>query len=82
MGDVQVVYGNLNGNRGFWGEIAWQLGLIKTKNNNNVESFFRPRYNVYTDVDNRERARARDKKQRRRILLEKQHENFISLLRK
>ena len=40
MGDVQVVYGNLNGNRGFWGEIAWQLGLIETKNNNNVESFF------------------------------------------
>ena len=35
-------------------------------------------FNVYTDADNRERARARDKKQTRRGLLEKQHENFIS----
>ena len=29
-------------------------------------------------MDNRERARARDKKQRRRTLLERQRENFIS----
>ena len=36
--------------------------------------FLRLSFNVYTDIDNRERARARDKKQRRRILLEKQHD--------
>ena len=32
-------------------------------------------------MDNRERARARDKKQRRRILLERQRENFVSASR-
>ena len=32
-------------------------------------------------MDNRERARARDKKQTRRGLLEKQHENFISAVK-
>ena len=33
-----------------------------------AESFFRLNYNAYTDLDNRERATARDKKkQRRRI---------------
>ena len=36
----------------------------------------------YTDVDNGERARARDKNHGKRILLEKQHENFISAERK
>ena len=82
MGDVQVASGNPNGTRGFWGEIAWPPGLIETKNNNNVASFFDYVLKSYTEVDNRERARARDKKQRRRILLEKQHENFISLVRK
>ena len=40
MGDVEVASGNPNGTRGFWGEIAWPPGLIETKNNNNVESFF------------------------------------------
>ena len=44
--------------------------------------FLRLSFNVYTDIDNRERARARDKKQRRRILLEKQHGSFISAVRK
>ena len=35
----------------------------------NADSFFRLNSNVFIDVDNRERARARDKKQRRPILL-------------
>ena len=39
-------------------------GLLEIKNNNNeADSFFRPIFNLYIDVDNRERARARDKKQ-------------------
>ena len=44
----------------------------KKNNNNNSkdDSFFRLTFNVYIDVDNKERARARDKKQRRPISLE------------
>ena len=34
-------------------------------NNNKAESFFRLNLSVYIDLDNRERAKARDKKQRR-----------------
>ena len=37
---------------------------------------------VYTHVDKRERARASDLKQRRRISLEEKHENFIVAVRK
>ena len=38
--------------------------------------FFRLNLNyVYTDVDNRERVRGRDKKQRRRVSLKEQREN-------
>ena len=33
-------------------------------------------------VDNRKRARARDKRQRRRISLEEQHKNFIAAVRR
>ena len=62
--------------RGFWLEIAWSPGLLEKKKTLTKLSF-----NVYTDVDNRERARARDKKQTRRGLLEKQHENFISAVK-
>ena len=38
--------------------------------------FFLIKFNLYTDIDDRERARARDKKERRRISLEEQHSNF------
>ena len=37
------------------------------KNNTKADSFFRLNFNVYIDVDNRERARARDKEQKRPI---------------
>ena len=33
-------------------------------------------------VDNRKRARARDKRQRTRISFEEQHENFIAAVRR
>ena len=33
-------------------------------------------------MDNRERARVRDKKQRRPILLKEKHENFLAAVRK
>ena len=48
------------------------------KNNEAVSflNFFRLNLNyVYTDVDNRERVRGRDKKQRRRVSLKEQREN-------
>ena len=49
----------------------------RKKNNNKAESFTQLYLNnVSFDVDNRERARARFEKQRRRISLETQAENF------
>ena len=55
--------------------ITWQPALLKRKNSIKAESFlFRLNFNVYADMDNRERARARDKKQSRRISLETQYE--------
>ena len=47
-----------------------------------ADSFFRLTFNVYIAVDNRERARARDKIQRRPISLEEKHKNFIPAVRK
>ena len=44
--------------------------------------FFDVIFHVYTNVDNRERARASDWKQRRWISLEEKHENFIVAGRK
>ena len=39
-------------------------------------------FDIYTDVDNRERARARDEKQRRLISLEEKHETLTAAVRK
>ena len=48
--------------------ITWQLGLLKRKNQHQSRFFFfQLIFNVYADMDNRERARASDKKQSRRI---------------
>ena len=44
--------------------------------------FFDVIFDIYTHVDNRERAREIDWKQRRRISLEEKHENFIAAPRK
>ena len=44
--------------------------------------FFDVIFDVYTHVNNRESARANDRKQRRRISLEEKHENFIAAVRK
>ena len=38
-------------------------GFQRQKNNNKADSFFQLNFNVYIDVDNKERARAKDKKQ-------------------
>ena len=54
-------------------------------NNNKAESFFRLNLSVYIDLDNRERAKARDNKQRRSFSvqsLEEKHKNFIPGVRK
>ena len=51
---------------------AWPPGSLERINNkhNKADSFFRLNFNVYIDVDNREKARLRDKKQRRPSSLE------------
>ena len=46
------------------------------------ESFFSLNFNVYINLDNRDRARAIDKQQRRQISLEGKHENEIAAVRK
>jgi len=46
-------------------------------NNNKAESFSRLNLNVYTDLDNKERARARDTKQRGSFSLEEKREKFV-----
>ena len=47
--------------------------------NNKAGSFFRLDFNVYTDVDNRERAKARDKTNEKK---KEKQENFIAAVRK
>ena len=47
-----------------------------------ADSFFRLNFNVYIDVDNKQRARAKDKNQRRPISLEEKHNTFIAAVRK
>ena len=58
-------------------EATWTL-RDKHYNNNNAGLLFRLNYSVYIDVDNRERAKARDKEQRRPISLEKKTCKFYS----
>ena len=53
---------------------------FREKKQSKAESFFfRLNFNVYNDVDNRERARTRDKKNRGD---EEKHDNFISAVRR
>ena len=47
-----------------------------------ADSFCRLNFNVYIDVDNRQRDRAKDKNQRRPISLEEKHNTFIAAARK
>ena len=54
----------------------------KKKKKKQGRVFFDVTFDIYTHVDNRERARAINWKQRRRISLEEKHENFIAALRK
>ena len=77
-----------------WGEILhfkyprllalkrWEPpGISEIKNNTNkADSFFRLNFNVCIDVDNREWARVRDKKQRRPMTLEGLHGNFMAVV--
>ena len=59
--------------------VSW----VERKNSNKSDFFFfRLNFNVCNDVDNRERARARDNKQRRRISLEEEQKNFIAAVSK
>ena len=54
----------------------------REKNNYKAESFLRLDFNVYITVENRARARERNKEQRRPISLEEKHEYFITVVRK
>ena len=47
-----------------------------------ADFFFRLNFNVYIDLDNRQRAIAKDKTQRRPISLEEKHNTFIAAVRK
>ena len=55
---------------------------LRKKKQQQSRVFFDVIFDVYTHVDNRERARASDWKQRRRISLEEKHENSIAAVRK
>ena len=57
-------------------------GFLERKKKKRSRVFFDVIFYVYRHVDNRERARASDWKQRRRILLEEKRENFIAAVRK
>ena len=54
----------------------------KNNNNKKAESFVRLNFNVYINVENRERAKARNTQQRRPISLEEKHQNFTAAVRK
>ena len=43
--------------------------------------FFQLNFNVYTDVDDREKAEGRDKVQKRRVSLKEKHENVSLAVR-
>ena len=48
-----------NETQGFiWKEVTWPPGLLERKNNNKVVSFSALFFYVYTNGDNKERARA------------------------
>ena len=68
---------------GFIFGILRQLaGVLEIKTTTNAVSFFRLNFNVCINVDNRERAGARDKNQRRPISLEEKPKKFIAAVRK
>ena len=50
----------------------------KNNNNKKAESFVRLNFNVYINVENRERAKARNTQQRRPISLEEKTSEFYS----
>ena len=52
-------YGNPNATQRFnWNEITWPPGLLERKKEQESRVFFGVIFYVYTNVDNRERARA------------------------
>ena len=56
--------------------------LEREKKQQQIRVFFDVIFDVYIHVDNRERAKASDWKQRRKISLEEKHENFMAEVRK
>ena len=77
--------------RSFWGEILHFKHLARfggnrmaalTNNNKKAESFFRLNFNIYTNVDNREKARTWNKKNNWDNFVGRKHENFVAAVRK
>ena len=58
-----------------------QREINKNNNNKKAESFVPLNFNVYINVENRERAKARNTQQRRPISLEEKHQNFTAAVR-
>ena len=61
--------------------MATQPGLLEQKKQKN-ESFFPLNFNVYINLDNKERARAKKTQQWRPISLEEKHESYIAAVTK
>ena len=57
------------------------MGARTFREKKKTESFFPQNLNVYINLDNRERARRRNKQQRKPNSLEEKHENDIAVLR-
>ena len=74
--------GKSHGHRDFKRETERKKTKQNNNNNEKAESFVRLNFNVYINVDNRERAKARNTQQRRPISLEEKHQNFTAAVRK
>ena len=61
----------------FGGKSHGHPDFKREKNNNKAESFFRPSLKIYVNLENRERARTGNKKQRILSSFEEKHQNFI-----
>ena len=55
--------------------------LLEREKNNKVDFFCPLNFDVYTETYNRERAAARDKKQKKGIMMEEPHDIFVAAVR-
>lgn len=55
--------------------------LLEREKNNKADFFCPLNFDVYTETYNRERAAARDKKQKKGIMMEEPHDIFVAAVR-